>query len=247
MFTRCPGCHTVHPLNAALLAQGAGKYRCGKCNKVSNALESLFDEWPDAGDSAPTAGSVPALGISIDLKTPRDAEFSDGEDPAEVEITRSKGKLARAAWGTAALVLLIVLVVNLADLLQKPLQENSEIQQGLAKIGLTELPPESPYRDLDKIQLVASEMRSHPSRANALRLSATIVNRAARSQAYPGLEVILLDLKGQAVASRQFAPSEYLAEGADIDGGMTPEAYLPVVLDLADPGSLAVGFELNIR
>ena len=247
MFTRCPGCHTVHPLNAVLLAQGAGKYRCGKCNKISNALESLFDEWPDAGDSAATAGSTPTLGISIDMKASKDAEFPDEKDPAEEEITKRKGKLARAGWVTAALVLLLVLVINLADLFQQPLRENSELQQGLAKIGLREVPPEPPFHDLDQIQLVASEMRSHPDQANALRLSATIVNRAPRSQAYPNLEVILLDLKGQAVASRQFKPSEYLAEGANIEQGMTPEAYLPVVLDLADPGHLAVGFELNMK
>ena len=43
MYTRCPGCHTVHPVNAALLASGGGRYRCGKCNKVNNALEALFD------------------------------------------------------------------------------------------------------------------------------------------------------------------------------------------------------------
>ena len=81
-------------------------------------------------------------------------------------------------------------------------------------MGLRELPVQKPFRDLGQIQLVASEMRSHPDPADALRLSATIVNRASRSQAYPGLEVILLDLKGQALASRQFEPSEYLARGS---------------------------------
>ena len=57
MYTRCPACHTVHPVNASLLAQGGGKYRCGKCNKSANALESLFDEWPEPGDKPPGAGS----------------------------------------------------------------------------------------------------------------------------------------------------------------------------------------------
>jgi len=247
MFTRCPGCHTVHPLNAAVLAQGAGKFRCGKCNKVSNALESLFDDWPEAGDSAAKAGSIPELGISIDLKARKDAGFSEQDPQSEEEGTVTRRNLSRLAWSAAALALLIIMVINLADLFRKPIQENTKIQEGLAKVGLRELPVEKPFRDLARIQLVASEMRSHPTRADALRLSATIVNQASRSQAYPGLEVILLDLKGQALASRQFEPSEYLAEGADIEGGMTPEAYLPVVLDMADPGQQAVGFELNIQ
>jgi len=252
MFTRCQACHTVHPLNAALLAQGTGKYRCGKCNKISNALDSLFDEWPDAGASAAAKGDVPELGISIDLKAPRDAEFSAEENPAdeegagEVDVVR-KGKLVRIIWIIAALALLVVTVINLADVFREPLQENTSIQESLVKMGIRESVPESPYRDLSKIHLITSEMRNHPGRTDALRLSATIVNQASRRQAYPVLEVILLDSGGQALASRQFEPSEYLAEEADIQDGMTPEAYLSVVLDLADPGNQAVGFEFKIQ
>lgn len=252
MFTRCPACHTVHPLNAALLAQGGGQYRCGKCNKISNALESLFDEWPDAGASAATKGNIPELGISIDLKASGDADFSDGEQEegeksdgnGEVKV---KGKWVRFAWVSAALALLVVTAVNLANLFREPLQEHAGIQKSLVKMGIRESVPEPPFRDLGQIHLVTSEMRNHPARKDALRLSATLVNRAGRPQPYPGLEVILLDLDGQALASRQFEPSEYLAEGANIEDGMTPDAYLSVVLDLADPGNQAVGFEFKIQ
>ena len=252
MFTRCPACHTVHPLNAALLAQGAGKYRCSKCNKISNALDSLFDEWPDAGASAAAQGNVPQLGVPIDLKAPEDAEFSAEEDPAADQGAAQAGParkriLVRVAWIFTALVLLVVTVINLADVLQEPLQENTGIQKSLVKMGIRESVPEPPYRDLSKIHLITSEMRNHPGRMDALRLSATIVNQASRHQAYPILEVILLDSNGQALASRQFEPSEYLAEDADFQDGMTPEAYLSVVLDLADPGNQAVGFEFKIQ
>jgi len=245
VYTRCPGCHTVHPLNAALLAQGDGKYRCGKCNKVSNALESLFDDWPDAGDPVPALGSVPTLGMSIDLNAPDEDDFSVEEIPGGEKSTNRNDKLVRVAWLSAALVLLIVTAFNLAYFFRQPQQEYRGIQNSLGKFGLSEAPPEALGRD--QIQLVGRDMRSHPERADALRLSATIVNRAARHQAFPGLEVILMDSNGQAIASRRFEPFEYLTTGADIEGGMTPEAYLPVVLDLADPGRQAVGFELNIH
>ncbi len=252
MFTRCPACHTVHPLNAALLAQGAGKYRCGKCNKISNALDSLFDEWPEPGASAAAKGNVPELGISIDLKAPRDAEFSAKENPVAEEGAGDagpvrKGMLVRIAWIFAALALLVVTVINVTDVFRQPLQENAALQKSLVKMGIRESVPESPYRDLSKIHLITSEMRSHPGRADALRLSATIINQASRRQAYPVLEVILLDPNGEALASRQFEPFEYLAENADIEAGMTPKAYLSVVLDLADPGNQAVGFEFKIQ
>lgn len=251
MFTRCPACHTVHPLNAALLAQGGGQYRCGKCNKISNALDSLFDEWPDAGASAAEKGSIPELGISIDLKASEDADFSDGQHQTEEKDdkrgAKGKGRWVRLAWVSAALALVAVTVFNLADIFREPLQEHAGLQKSLVKMGIRESVTDAPFRDLSQIQLVASEMRNHPARKDALRLSATLVNKASRPQPYPGLEVILLDLDGQALASRQFTPSEYLAEGANIEEGMTPEAYLSVVLELADPGSQAVGFEFNIQ
>ena len=252
MFTRCPACHTVHPLNAALLAQGGGQYRCGKCNKISNALDSLFDEWPDAGARAAEKGNIPELGISIDLKAPADAEFSEQEHQAGEESDDNAGigrkaTWVRTAWVLAALALLIVTVINLADIFREPLLERAEIQKSLVKMGIRDSVPEAPFRDLSQIHLVTSEMRNHPARKDALRLSATLVNQAKQRQPYPGLEVILLDLDGQALASRLFEPSEYLAEDAKVEDGMTPGAYLSVVLDLADPGSLAVGFEFKIQ
>jgi predicted Zn finger-like uncharacterized protein len=238
VFTRCPGCHTVHPVNASLLAQGAGKYRCGKCKQLNNALESLFDEWPDPGDRPPAAGKLPALGSSLDLEAAKQARLSSGEGSPIAEgeggedqrAVRSK-KLLRAAWITSAIALLILVTVFLADFFQQPLLNS----------------PTASLRDLDQIQLLSRDMRSHPTQPDTLSLSLTIVNRAPRSQAFPGLEVILLDSSGQTLTSRLFEPGEYLAEDANIETGMTPEAYLHIKLDLADPGRQAVGFELHFR
>lgn len=49
------------------------------------------------------------------------------------------------------------------------------------------------------------------------------------------------------MVSHLFDSDEYLAEDADIETGMTPEAYVHISLDLADPGRQAVGFELQFR
>jgi len=247
MYTRCVACHTVHPVNAALLAQGAGKYRCGKCNKLNNALESLFDTWPDAGATAPAAGSVPKLGLSLDLEAAKQDAIFAGEEPDEfAETARIRG-IPRAVWASLAAVLMLVTAFNLVHFFRQPLMENPQVQRGLVKAGLQEEPVETELPDLDMIELVSSEMRSHPSQLGALRLNATITNRARVKQAYPSLEVVLLDSLGQPLASRVFKPSDYLAKGADTTGGMAPDAYLPLVLNLADPGQQAVGFELKIR
>jgi len=254
MFTRCPGCHTVHPVNASLLAQGAGKYRCGKCKQLNNALASLFDEWPDPGDHPPAPGKLPVLGLSLDLEAAKQARLSSGEASliAEGEGGEDQGagrskKLLRAAWITSAIALLILVTIYLAEFFQQPLLDSTIVRNMLVKTGLRETSPTLPLRDLDQIQLLSRDMRSHPTQPDTLSLSLTIVNRAPRSQAFPGLEVILLDSGGQTLTSRLFEPVEYLAEDANIETGMTPEAYLHIKLDLADPGRQAVGFELHFR
>jgi len=247
MYTRCVACHTVHPVNAALLAQGAGKYRCGKCNKLNNALESLFDTWPDAGAAAPTAGSVPELGLSLDLEAAKQDAIFANEQTDELTGSARNRSVPRAVWASLAAVVLVITAFNLVHFFRQPLMENSQVQRGLVKVGLQEEAVETEIPDLDMIELVSSEMRSHPNQLGALRLNATITNRARVMQAYPSLEVVLLDSLGQPLASRIFEPSEYLAQGADTARGMAPDAYLPLVLNLADPGQQAVGFELKIR
>ncbi len=254
MFTRCAGCHTVHPVNASLLAQGAGKYRCGKCKQNNNALESLFDEWPDPGDHPPVAGELPVLGIKLDLEAAKQARLEPGEVPlftdeegGEDQRSRRSKKKLRVAWVTTAIALLFFVSAYLADFFQQPLLDFPGVKDMLIETGLMDPSPAAPLRNLDQIQLLSRDMRSHPTRPDALSLSLTIVNRAPRSQTFPKLEVILLDSAGQPLLSRMFEPDEYLAEGADIETGMTPEAYLHINLVLADPGRQAVGFELQFR
>lgn len=229
MYTRCKGCHTVHPVNASLLARAGGSYRCGKCKKVSNALDALFDEWPAAGEKPPATGDMPDLGLSIDLNHAKSERSGEDEESADVPAKRS-GLLTRIAWISMALIVSVAVAFELADFYGKTLFEP---------------PSDQAFRDLSQVHLVSRELRSHPARADMLRLTATIVNRATRTQPYPDLEVILLDASGESVGRELFSPSDYLSGDAAEKPGMTPQAYLPLVLDLADPGREAVGFELN--
>lgn len=250
MFTRCPECATVHPVNAALLAQGGGRYRCGKCNKTSNALENLFDDWPAAGQKPPGAGDLPVLGLSIDLEEasrsrlePKGAGLT-GDAPEPKPRGRS---WLRAAWITAALVLATVIVFQLAALNGTPILERADIEDAMVRIGLREPPREKSFRDVGQISLVNRYLVSHPTDAGMLRLHATIVNRARRRQPYPDVEVTLFDAAGERLDTHRFAPEDYLAPDADLGRGMSPQAYVPLSLDFEDPGDVAVGFEIDFR
>ena len=64
---------------------------------------------------------------------------------------------------------------------------------------------------------------------------------------HPKIEVTLFGAGGERVSSVRFEPEDYLAAGSDHRRGMTPQAYLPLTLDFDDPGSTAVGFEIDFR
>ena len=252
MFTRCTACHTVHPVNASLLARGGGKYRCGKCKKLCNALDALFDEWPAAGDRPPASGELPVLGMPIDLDEARKTRLTPdeaalhGDADADSEVpARSGKKLVRLTWVTMVLLVAVIVTFKLAEFYETPLLELPAVQSVKSRLGIPDPAAGQPFRDSQKIHLVSRKLISHPFQADMLRLSATIVNQAPETQPYPDLEVILFDASGEPMSKLLFSPVDYLAEGASRDSGMTPQAYLPLALDLPDPGREAVGFELN--
>lgn len=246
MFTRCTACHTVHPVNAALLAQGGGRYRCGKCKQSNDALACLFDEWPDAGDRPPAAGDMPVLGLAIDMEAAarsRQEAIDAADEVAAAMPSAGHNRAMRFGWMALAAATLITVIFLAADYFGRPLP----MRDTLVRFGVLDPLPSEPYRNLSYIHLVSRDLRTHPTRPGALQLSATIVNRAARTQPYPVLEVLLLNSAGMELSRQRFEPKDYLARGIPRDSGMTPQAYLPLVLDLDDPGARAVGFEINFR
>ena len=122
-----------------------------------------------------------------------------------------------------------------------------KLEETLVTLGVREPAANLPFRDLDLIHLVSRELAGDPAQPGMLRLQATIVNRASKSQPYPDLEVVLFDAAGEPLASYDFQPGDYLAASAEAGAEMSPHAYLPLTLELEDPGVQAVGFELNFR
>jgi len=254
VYTRCPACHTVHPVNAALLAVGGGRYRCGKCSKVSNALESLFDDWPRPSAAAPQPGDIPVLGLSLDIEAAEhsrqagpDPESGGSGNAGEATGSRGPGRRLRMVWVLGAIVIAAVAAWQWAEFQGKPLLERPQVQAALIQLGLREPPPDKPYRNLDRIHVVSRQLTSHPYLPGQLRLTATIVNRAKRTQPYPEIEVALLDAASQVVMKKRIAPKDYLDPASAPGAGMVPQAYLPLVVDLPDPGRQAVGFEIAFR
>ena len=115
----------------------------------------------------------------------------------------------------------------------------------MKQTGRLQVEQQGLLKNPQQIQLVSRDMHTHPTRSGILVLSLTFVNLAQRSQVFPELEITLMDTANKPVAQRQFHPVDYLRPGADTRDGLAADVYLPVLLELGDPGELAVGFEIR--
>lgn len=104
----------------------------------------------------------------------------------------------------------------------------------------------TPPLDINLIDLMEARVAPHPKFNKALRIRATLVNRASFSQAFPTMEVTLSDSNGQVVARRAFRPEEYV-EKTRVDGElMPPNVAIPVLLDVTHPDNRALGYEIRL-
>ncbi len=100
--------------------------------------------------------------------------------------------------------------------------------------------------DVGRIELIQpTGIAPHPRIGNALRLRATMVNRAQKSQPYPLMEVALTDSTGRALSRRTFMPREYLERPTAAEIEMSPNLAVSVLLDVTNPDGKAVGYQID--
>ena len=243
MFTRCPQCKTVHALTAASLSHARGLVQCGQCGRTFSALSFLFDEWPAGEAHRPATGPNTALPV---LGPASKADAESEEAPSENdEADPSKAKPGQQAWALATAALVILTIANIGWTFRQPLLDQPKINTWLKQAGWMQVEQQGLLKEPQQIQLVSRDMHTHPTRSGILVLSLTFVNLAQRNQVFPELEITLMDAANQAVAQRRLQPEEYLRAGADTQTGLATDVYLPVLLELGDPGERAVGFEIQ--
>ncbi len=247
MFTQCRYCETVYPLPPRLLAEGRGRILCGNCEREFNALERLrehddYAQHPHVADAvAPRIESEaePEQGDlfrSVGLPQPRAPGFAGSPQRAP----------QRLAWAASTLLLALLLAAQICIAQRAELAADVRFRPWLETachtLGCT-LPP---WRDPQRLQLLAREIGPHPSMPDALLVTGTVRNPGPWRQAWPQIELALSDLDGRALALRRFAPSEYLGGAPDVDALQAEETVM-VRLELQDPGKSAVAFAFEFR
>lgn len=146
-------------------------------------------------------------------------------------------------WIAITLLLISFLVVQLSFSFQKELRNYPAAEPWLSLLCQW-LPCQSietdPYKAL---RIVSREVIAHPETKNAVQVNATIINQDDRALPFPRLGLSFKNIDGHVIASREFEPSEYLADDLDRDEGIPSHELVRVSLDLVDPGNNAVAFE----
>lgn len=167
---------------------------------------------------------------------------TDADQAPAPTSTRSGSQL----WGLATLALLMITAINVGWTFRDRLLQQPVVHQWMLDNNwVATEKPKGMLKSPADIQLVSRDMHTHPTRTGILVLSVTFVNLAQQTQAFPVLRITLLDGGNQPIAQRRLQPVEYLRAGANIKAGLAPDVFLPILLELADPGERAVGFEIE--
>jgi predicted Zn finger-like uncharacterized protein len=272
VYTRCPQCQTVFRLTAAQLKLRGGMVRCGRCQHAFQADQHLVErpaknaakpagaarkrsprktgkgETHTASDAVTTLASDAAHAES-GAAEPRPAPGRDIPDHAGMPLSALElpaGTRTRTLyWSLASVPLVVALLAQVVVFYGAELVRAAPTLKPAITLACRALPCRSGmFTDMRLLDLIETRVTPHPRYDKALRIQATIVNRAGHVQPYPRLEVTLIDSQGQVVARRAYKPREYLRKTAAIREGLTPQLAENIQLEITSPGAQASGYEI---
>ena len=177
-------------------------------------------------------------------------EASENNEPFAVVRETRPAAPSRLGWrilGTlVALALLVVLGAQLAWWQRETVmvywpRSQMLFAQACAQLGCTIAPP----RDLDGLQLGASELRQVDS-PHQLELKMPLRNRFGVSLAYPSVELTLLDAHNNVALRRVLFPKDYVAPGTPVEAGLPAHTTQTMIVRLDTGDAIASNFLVQI-
>jgi len=199
-----------------------------------------------AREPAPTAteASAAAPGDDADDET-GDQTLAELMGKAPSAAIEPQPRRTMVAFASVSALLALTLGAQLVHHFREPLAGAPLVGRPLAVLYARLGTPIEPRWDLSAYD-IKQWGAAADNAPGALRLRASVINRAPRSQPYPLLRVTLEDRFGGKVARREFTPAEYLPGRTAPSQLLAPGARADADLSFADPGSQAVGFELDV-
>ena len=169
--------------------------------------------------------------------------------PADEEVPEpaaSGSVWGTLAWSLGGFVLAVVLAAQVIhhfrqDLVRHP-QIGPPLRAAYERLGFDLMP---------NWDLAAFELRQWGNAADAaaegrMVVRASLTNRAGFAQPHPVLRLELEDRFGATVATRDFEPADYLKNPSQATRLIAPGSSSEAELLLADPGTEAVGYRLDV-
>lgn len=271
LVTLCPGCGTTFRVNAAQLQAHGGEVCCGRCQRAFNGFSTLITvneseiEYPTQSNDqpefqsafesidAPEVSSQSDAGIE-DLNTAMEWPVSSEWDRKEVQTTdglfddEKPSSQSRGLWEWASVFLLLVLMGQIAHTYRTELtviapEIRPYLERYCAIIACT-----VPYpQDISLLGIESSELQKNPARQpEVTTLVATLRNHAPFSQAWPALQLSLLDVDDQLIASRIFTAQDYLQGDNVALPFIEPLHEIEIRLDFDSSQLNALGYRLQL-
>ena len=252
LVTLCPGCGTTFRVNAAQLQAHGGDVRCGHCQRVFNGFATLITvnesaiEYP-LQPTVKTEAAETYLPASHEENTSPDWEQTDANSSADL-FDDVPVKKSSSAWGLASLLLVLVLAGQIAFANRTKLtmikpEIRPHLEHYCALLGC-----QVPYpQDIRQLGIESSDLQKNPTRQpEVTTMRAVISNHAPFPQAFPALQLLLLDAQGQVIASRIFTATEYLQEEDKTRAFIQPQHEIDVRLDFDSSNLGALGYRLQL-
>jgi len=166
------------------------------------------------------------------------------------ETSKLYSATSTVLWSIGTLLLTACLLLEHVWFNRHQYNKSTELQAVIEKLCKQFECKNLSMRDPSKIELVARNVYTHPNEKGALMVDFTMKNNAKFSQPYPVMNISFSDIRGNAVASRNFLPKEYLSiENIQSDKKqldlLQPDVNISLSMEIQDPGKQATTYEFN--
>ncbi|WP_293008795.1 zinc-ribbon and DUF3426 domain-containing protein [Nitrosomonas sp.] len=273
LVTLCPGCSTTFRVNAAQLQAHGGDVRCGCCQRIFNGFATLITVNESAIEYTSQIQLYTFSTTEIEAENQVIPESSDNEVETRViselkqettettEITQTAEPIEASAllfgdekpdrrwyvkWGSVNALLALLLVGQIAYGYRTELTMIApEIRPRLERL-CEFLWCIVPYpQEVSLIGIESSELQKNPAQhPGVATMYATIHNYALFPQAWPALQLSLLDAREELIASRIFTAQDYLQEADKSLQFIQPQQEIEIRLDFDSDQVDALGYRL---
>lgn len=258
---RCPECETCFRVTPQQLNSHNGLVRCGNCRAVFNAkppVNNMFaatdspalpEPVCDPPSFLPQSPELSPLSPAIDTTllepahTPEHHVAITGEFPEPTDarpVSRSRG-----SGIVGSLLFFILLLVQAAyfwrvEIVTQLPGLKPAFASACQSFGCSLPLP----RKIDLVAIESSEMRQNPIHPAVTELLFTLQNRAGFAQAFPAVELTLLNTDEKMIARRVIASAEYLQQKVDEKIGLPPAREIQIQLNLNTMDLKPSGYKL---